>query len=332
MFNNWINFHEIFYLIQKYQRDPATISKLISWLSLSQSNKIKAAWEHTQNPPKNWWDVPAIRERWNYLISGDSQVDYCDYISQKYWAGRESMHALSLACGSGTRELRWAKTNKFNRIDAYDLSENRIRYTADVAIEKGLNNIINYQVSDVFKLDVQENFYDVIFGEGSLHHFSPLETILQRVHQSLKPDGYFIVNDFVGPTRFQWTSRQLEITNSLLAILPSRYKTLWNSNFIKQDILRPGKLAMVLKDPSEAVESSMIRPLLNDIFDVVEIKGYGGAILHPLLSGIAHHFLSSDDEGQRFLDVLFEMEDLLLASGDIQDDYIVAVCKKRSTN
>lgn len=329
MFGNWINFHEILYLLKKYQRDPATISKLVSWILLSQSNKVKAAWEHTQSPPIHWWDVPAIKERWNFLVSGDGQVDYCDYIDQKFWAGRDAMRALSLACGSGIRELRWAETKKFNRIDAYDLSVNRIRYATDVAVDRGLGHILNYQVSDVFRLDAQDNSYDVVFGEGSLHHFSPLETILKRVHQYLKPDGYFIVNDYVGPTRFQWTSRQLELVNSLLTVLPARYKTLWNSGFVKPCVFRPGKLGMVLKDPSEAIESSRIRPLLNEIFDVVEFKGYGGAILHPLLSGIAHHFVSPDAEGRRFLDALFELEDLLTAAGDIQDDYIVAICKKR---
>lgn len=330
MLGNWISLYEIYYLVRKLQREPETVLKLIPRLPLGKSKKTRAAWAHTESPPTNWWDVPAIRKRWNYLISGDSSVDYCDYICQRYWTGRESLRALSLGCGTGTRELRWAETSKFSHIDAYDLSESRIRYAVGVAAQRGLGSIVSFHVDDVYKMQVQESFYDVILGESSLHHFSPLETILQRVSRFLKPDGYFIVNEFVGPTRFRWTSRQLEITNSLLAILPSRYKTLWNSTSTKLDLIRPSQLSMILRDPSEAIESSRILPLLNRIFDVVEIKGYGGAILHLLLGGIAHHFLAPDVEGQRVLDVCFEIEDLLLASGDIQDDFIVAVCRKRS--
>ncbi len=86
---------------------------------------------------------------------------------------------------------------------------------------------------------------------------------------------------------------------------------------------------MILSDPSEAVESSKIEMLLHKKFEIVEIKGYGGTILHMLFNGIAHHFLSDDAETQRWLNVCFEIEDVLLASGELQSDYIVAVCKKR---
>ena len=82
-------------------------------------------------------------------------------------------------------------------------------------------------------------------------------------------------------------------------------------------------------DPSEAVESARIIPLLHKIFEVIEIKEYGGTILHLLFSGIAHHFISPEAEAQRFLELFFEIEDQLLAQGDLQSDFIVAVCKKR---
>ncbi len=85
---------------------------------------------------------------------------------------------------------------------------------------------------------------------------------------------------------------------------------------------------MILGDPSEAVESSKIRPLLHKIFEVVEIREYGGTVLHLLFSGIAHNFLSEDTETRHWLDICFEVEDSLLRKGDIQSDFIIAVCKK----
>jgi len=86
---------------------------------------------------------------------------------------------------------------------------------------------------------------------------------------------------------------------------------------------------MILCDPSEAIESAKIESLLHKNFEVVEIKKYGGTILHMLFNEIAHHFLSDDEETRKWLHICFDIEDLLMASGDIESDYMVAVCKKR---
>ncbi|NJK40817.1 MAG: hypothetical protein HC934_04645 [Acaryochloridaceae cyanobacterium SU_2_1] len=146
----------------------------------------------------------------------------------------------------------------------------------------------------------------------------------------LKPDGYFIINEFVGPTRFQWTNRQLDIVNSLLNIFPKKYKQLWNSTLIKPKAIKHSQLSMLLRDPSEAVESANILPLLHENFDVVELKGYGGSILHLLFGGIAQHFLNPDVQGAALLKICFEMEDFLISAGEIDHDFMVAVCQKRN--
>jgi hypothetical protein len=51
---------------------------------------------------------------------------------------------------------------------------------------------------------------------------------------------------------------------------------------------------MHYNDPSEAVESSNILSQLAIHFDIVEMKEYGGTVLHLLLYEIAHHFLPGD--------------------------------------
>lgn len=327
MFNNFVNVEDLQTLIKQ---GPKVLSEIISRLGIAEKKRIKTAWSHSSNPPKNWWDIPVVRSRWNHLISGDPQVDYYDYISQKYLANKNSLSALSIGCGTGHRELRWAETSKFSSIDAYDLSHPRIQNAISIAKQNNYDKIINYRVSDVYGIKAHENHYDVVLGEQSLHHFSPLEKILLRANSFLKTDGYFIVNEFVGPTRFQWTERQLEAVNGLLAILPAKYKTFWGSESIKQKVSKPSRLRMILQDPSEAIESSKIKSMIHEIFDVVEVKEYGGTILQLLFNGISHNFLSDDPETQHWLKFCFDVEDQLIASNEIQSDFIVAICKKRS--
>lgn len=330
MLNNLINHHDLFAPVIILRRGRKEFSKAASRLFRSRTGRVQAAWAHTQNPPRNWWDIPAVRERWNRCISGDSRVDYQEYIARKYLAGRVALSALALGCGSGQRELRWAELASFSRIAAYDLSEARIRQANETAREKGRSGMVTYHVGDVYRIEMHENRYDVVFGEQALHHFSPLEELMRRINGCLRPGGYFIVNDFVGPSRFQFPSRQIEVVNALLAIFPRRYRVLWNGASLKPKLFRPSRLRMILRDPSEAVESSNILPLLRNMFEVVEIKEYGGNILQLLLSGIGHHFLDGSEESQRLLQICFDVEDALLARGEFKSDFIVAVCRKRT--
>jgi len=325
MLNNLVNSRDLLRLAKKIGRGQ--FDRIFLKLTSKKKEKVKKAWKYTQARPTNWWDIPAVTKRWNYLISGNPKVDYYEYVSRKYFPRKKTLKGLSLACGTGHRELRWAELNKFKKIDAYDLTEERIKYARKQAKKKGYDKIINYQVADVYDIKMQKDFYDVVFAEQSLHHFSPLKEILFRIANFLKPNGFLIVNEFVGPTRFQWTDKQLKIVNNLLLSLPDKYKRRWKSNSIKSKVFRPSRLSMILDDPSEAIESSKILPLLTQIFNVVEIKEYGGTILQLLFSEIAHNFLSDDNETQRLLHLCFEAEDLHLKNKDIQSDFVIVVCR-----
>jgi len=325
MFRNLINRHDVIDLFIKGRR---VARRLASRLLQSQRQKVMTAWSHTDAPPINWWDLPQVQSRWNRLITGDSRVTSYRYIAEKYLAGR-TVTALSLGCGTGAAEIRWAECGRFSRIDAYDLSAPRIARAAQVAEQQGWNDILHYAVGDMYNMRIADNAYDVVLVEQSLHHFSPLETVLRTISRSLKPDGLFILHEFVGPSRFQWTDRQLTVVNSLLRILPEKYKTKWDSAEIKKEVFRPSRWRMHYNDPSEAVESSNILSQLAIHFDIVEMKEYGGTVLHLLLYEIAHHFLPGDPEAEKWLALFFEVEDLLLQTGELPSDHIVAVCKNK---
>lgn len=331
MFNNIINIHDFIELFRRIRHEQALLRKVRNALSRSSQKRVENAWAETESPPIHWWDIPAVKNRWNEMITGDSQTDYYQYIAQKYLAGRSALKALSLGCGAGHRELRWLELTDFRRIDGYDLSAPRIEAAQKTAREKQLDHILNYNVGDVLNLKLPPNEYDVIMIEQSLHHFSPLREILTTIEMTLKPRGCFIVNEFVGPTRFQWTDEQLRAVNALLTLFPVQYKTLVNTNIPKQAVHRPGRLRMLISDPSEAVQSADILPLLHEIFLCQELKGYGGAVLHLLYNGIGHHFVEPDTVGMRLLKLSFEVEDLLLATNILPHDFIIAVFQKKTS-
>jgi SAM-dependent methyltransferase len=256
-------------------------------------------------------------------------LGFPEYASTKHLAEMQRLTALSIGCGTGHNELDWARLGRFQKLDGIDVSRQRIGVARQAAVSENLDSILHFRIGAIHDLKTAEESYDVILAIQAMHHFSPLRPLLERLSRLLKPKGLLFANEFVGPNRFQWTSRQMEGINGLLKLLPSRLRVEWGGKRIKERVVRPSRLSMILSDPSESVESSHILPLLHELFDVVEIRNYGGALLHMLLQGIAHNFRSDDAEAQRYLRLFFEAEDLMMQSGEIQSDFAVVVCRKR---
>jgi ubiquinone/menaquinone biosynthesis C-methylase UbiE len=287
-----------------------------------------ASWDHTAYPLKNWWDIPDVMDRWNMMISGDSTVDYCAFVMRRHFAGGREMSALSLGSGTGYREIELAKSGRFKRIDAVEKVHARIAYSRERADRAGFSGVIRYIEADAARVDLSRERYDLVIVEQFLHHVSPLGPMLDRIRDFLKPTGLFIFNEFVGPSRFQWTDEQLDAVNGLLARLPEKYRVRWKSGSVKRAVHRPGRLAVMLYDPTEAAESSRIVPLLGETFDVLETRGYGGTVLQLLFSDIAGNFLSGDPETKRLLAMCFAREDELLRSGSLGSDFLTGICGK----
>lgn len=87
----------------------------------------------------------------------------------------------------------------------------------------------------------------------------------------------------------------------------------------------PTARSVIAVDPSEAVRSAEIVPVLRQHFDIIEYKPLGGTILQFLLADIADNF-EHDEAGARLLEMLFAIEDALMDAGHLDSDfaYIVA--------
>lgn len=326
MFNNVINRHDIANGLRKLATGRGGALMAAMWKR--PETRVVDAWSREETPPCDWWCIPEVQRRWNRMISGDPEVDYIEHVRRTCLAGRSGLRGWSIGCGTGHVERAWAATGLFRELEGTDVTEGSIRAARRAAEQAGLADVLRYRVDDVAAMSLPAGGYDVVLGVHSLHHLTPLAALFPRFRDALAPDGWFIINEFVGPDRFQWTDQQLGAINDVLSRMPPRLKTLWKSEAIKRPLHRPGRLAMILRDPSEAVESSRILPELRRHFDVREVRGYGGAILHMLLAGIAHHFTGDDPEAAHWLSICFETEDRLLAEGLIQHDFVVAVARR----
>lgn len=332
MFRNLVNWQDLHFLLKGLR--SGSVWRTLRRLVRERADSVKATWEQVEGPPSYMWSIPAVRQRATRLITGSADVGYPTYISERYLVPLQPLRGLSLGCGSGQKELDWTRLCRFSQLDAYDISEARIERARERAQAAGRSEI-RYRAADAYGIEWPDGFYDVVFFDQSLHHFTPLEALLLKIRRALKPNGYLIASEFIGPTRFQWTDRQLEAINGVLAILPRRYRKRWRDDGIKERVYRPSRLRMLLSDPSEAVESGCIVPLLKRHFEIVERKDYGGTVIHMLFDDIAHNFLDEagqvkDDEAQHLIELCFQIEDALLELGELESDFALFVCRPPS--
>jgi len=172
-----------------------------------------------------WWEAgPEIHNRINRKISGDPNCDYSTYTLKKYFDQRLPLdRCLSLGCGSGGLERSLARQGAFKHCDAYDIAEGSLQIAKNLAEEEGLKNI-KYFIADINKLILPPNSYDAVWIQGAMHHFESLEHVCNQMRQALKPEGLLILNEYIGPNRFQFPARQKQVANLCLQLLPQKYR------------------------------------------------------------------------------------------------------------
>jgi len=162
----------------------------------------------------------------------------------------------------------------------------------------------------------------------AVHHIRELEHFYSQLHRALKPGALFVMNEFVGPNQFQWTDRQLELATDLLRRIPEHYRRSLVSGHLKSRATRQTISHMNAVDPTEAVRSADIVPLLNSQFDLVERVDYGGTLLNLVLEEIAGNFQDTAED-LAVLQPLFDAERDYLKSGEITSDFTVLVARAR---
>lgn len=285
---------------------------LLSKLNPSGLARTQRTFDDPTLQTANWWIVPAVRRRWNEKITGNPALGYEDYVVARYLRGRAGLRLCSLGSGSCSHELAFARHPEFALVECVDIAAALLAQATQQAARESLGNFRTV-VRDVNQQAWPVATYDVVLFHSALHHFRQVAEVVGHVWEALRPGGLLVLNDYVGPNRLQWTAPQLAAANQLLGQLPASYRRRFRSGQLKARITGPGRLRMLLTDPSEAVESEQILPAVRRRFVVLEEKAVGGNLLALVLKDLAHHFLAPDAATQQLLQQLFAAEDAFLA-------------------
>jgi 2-polyprenyl-3-methyl-5-hydroxy-6-metoxy-1,4-benzoquinol methylase len=296
---------------------------------MSEAELVSAYWgkERTYGRPAHWLDHPVTRALINTRISGDATVGAAEWLVRRIGTGPR--RALSLGCGFGGFESCCVTLGLAGRVEAVDISVEAIAHARATAAAAQLTEHVDYRVADLNEIALPSSAYDLIAGVSAVHHVEQLERLFIECSQALKPGGWLFLDEYVGPSRFQSTPAVLAEINTVLASLPERYRRSAFSGHIVDNIAPPPLAWFAANDPSEAARSADILPVLAEHFEIVELRPYGGAILHLLLSGIAGNFDETDPHDVELLEKLEATERRLEESGVIGSDFAAVLARRR---
>ncbi len=287
--------------------------------------RVEARREAT--PVRGWLDSPIVKRLVQERITGSPDADWLDWTVETLGV-RRGGRWLSLGCGGAETEVRAATLGHFASMLALDLSEVSLEAGRDRASRAGVTTI-EFRTADLNDLDLPAGEFDVVLMCMSLHHVKNLEETLAQVERCLAPDGAFLVNEYVGPSQFQFTDLQLELTRDLLAALPPSLRTDLNTGAVKPEYVRQTIEHWYAADPSEAIRSDEIVGELARRFDVVLRRDYGGALLHLAFEFVAHNFHEGDEKDEAILRLAALLEERLTRHEVLASDFTVMGLRKR---
>lgn len=283
----------------------------IKKITLNSRKRTQSTFNPMGADGSNWWIIPEVKQRENEKLTGDPQKTFDIYLSENYFQNRRELKLLSVACGVGNREIKLAESGYFKEVLGIDLSAESINDANKKVAEKRLCNI-RFEQADFYSFDLKQDYYDVVLFYSALHHFKNIDLIADRISRTLKNNGFLVLNEYVGKNRLQFSKEQILEMNRLSDIIPKEFKTRYLTNYTRKVVYAPGLLRMIISDPSEAVESETIIPVIHSKFVILEEKKIGGDLLMMVLKDIAHHFVSDDSVAKQVLERLFEEEDKYL--------------------
>jgi SAM-dependent methyltransferase len=283
----------------------------------------------TMRTDNSYWLNNKIVEESTYRLMTDTPKHWLGWLLNDYFTGRTFERSLSVCCGDGAHEIQLFQSGRVGFVSGVDISAGAIKQAvARFEAIAAPRDRYRFEMRDVNALELDGTF-DLILSTGALHHTTNLEDLLGKLAGVLAPNGYFVVVEFIGPNRFQWTDRQIEIANKILTVIDPFY--LRDGNRTRFE--RPSIESMLNSDPSEAVRSADVYPLVKKYFEVRHERFYNGTLIHQL-----HPLLKSElaNRHQRDFDSIVKlillMEDLLIKNDALPSDFVFLICQKRDSD
>lgn len=297
-------------------------------LKLAREHWDEAAAAREAGGHRGWLDSALVLEEiFQPRVSGDRRKNWLIALCERLGVPA-GQRWLSLGCGTAGHELLLARLGLCGSLEAVDLSPVSLEIARAAASAEGLTNI-TFRQDDLNRIELPADSFDVVLMNMSLHHVARLERLLDQIEAALRPGGWLLLNEYVGPRQFQFPDSQLRLVARLLAALPERLRVDSTTGAVKTEYVRRPPSWWDQADPSEAICSDRILRQIERRFEIVDRRDYGGALLHLLLEHVVQNFDAGRAEDVVWIQALGEIEAVLQESGVVASDFVVIGARTR---
>ncbi len=279
-------------------------------------------------PDLFWTRARVVREYLHEMASGNPRCDWVTWMLHRYAVGH-GLRVLVLGSGDGWLDRVLAKDPRIAHVTGVDLAEATLARAAGLAASEGLAEKIRHAVVDLDDEPPPPGPYDFVFAHDVIHHIRDLEGFFDRISRCLAPAGMLLFCEYVGPRRFEYDEKRRSILNEFLRALPEKYRRLPYTGGVAMEGHRTDSKILARQDPSEAVRSDEIMPIVRQRMRVVEEIPYGGSLLNPLLWEVITNFEDDNEADEAILKQLCAAERVLIQTGTIPSDYMIVAARAR---
>jgi len=170
----------------------------------------------------NWLHSKTVERYVNARVTDNEDLVWFDWIVDKYIRDKIYGPGMNIGCNDGTFDRNIMRAGLCSEFDGYDISKKAIEEAERAAKKEGLR--IRSHRADLNHVELIEDHYSLVITAMTLHHIERLEHLFEQVNKSLRPDGLFVINEYVGPNRFQVHESVVQAINRLIPLLPKRLR------------------------------------------------------------------------------------------------------------
>lgn len=272
---------------------------------MDRSEILRKAQEHWKTQKgstikRHWWQSPATVAHINETVGGQPDVPGLHasfhHLLGKKLDGCVVKRAVSVGCGAGSKEMTLVRMGLVEHFDLYEITQSRIDEGLARAKALNISDKVTYFSDDAFE-HCSYSEYDLVYWNNALHHMLDVDFSIAWSLERLRPRGWFAMDDFVGPSRFQWSDRMLDYATRFRKSLPETFLINVDApdRMLARQVDRPSVSGMIEMDPTEAADSGRILRCLKARVPDAEVINTGGAIYVVGLQHIYPNFTEVDD-------------------------------------
>jgi ubiquinone/menaquinone biosynthesis C-methylase UbiE len=273
-----------------------------------------------------WWQSEIIVNHVCKKICNEDVTDLIEAlnisIKKKFLEKIPFKQAISVGSGQGMSEIKMVEAGIVDKFELYELSSLAVTNGNKLVQEKGISEKVQFIHGNAFEICQKKDFCDLVFWKQALHHMSDTDAAIEWSYSVLKPGGAIVLDEYMGPTRFQFSNEILQINTKLRKSLDNRFLVNpWTKDSLLETSVSNTDIDdLIAIDPSEAADSGNIIPSLKKHFPEIEIIPTGGMIYHCALNDIIHNLI--EENASSVINLALALDDLLARLGETQ--YAVA--------